>query len=158
MCIRDRYLLDKSIIGGDQVKNATSGRDAQRDLYVVDLEFDDAAARTWEDFTAANIGTQTAFTLDTEVISAPEIQEAIPGGRTQITGQFDAESAHELADTLNRGASPVTLSFESSTDEMLPATALSKLLRVVEIAAGIGVTAIALSAAVYLGRGRQRGR
>ncbi|WP_197420295.1 hypothetical protein, partial [Mycobacterium sp. NAZ190054] len=35
--------------------------------------------------TAANIGTQTAFVLDSQVVSAPVIQEAIPGGRTQIT-------------------------------------------------------------------------
>ena len=35
-----------------------------RAAYVVDLEFKDQAATTWADFTAANVGTQTAFTLD----------------------------------------------------------------------------------------------
>ena len=54
--------------------------------YVVDLQFKSAAANTWADFTAANVGTQTAFTLDSQVVSAPMIHEAIPGGRTQITG------------------------------------------------------------------------
>ena len=146
------YLLDKSIIGGDQVKNATAGRDTQRDQYVVDLEFDDDAARTWEEFTAANIGTQTAFTLDTEVVSAPEIQETIPGGRTQITGQFDADSARRLAETINRGSSPLFLSFESSTDEMVSATTFSEMLRIVEIVAGVGLAAIVLGAVVYLRR------
>ncbi len=54
--------------------------------YVVDLQFKPAASDIWANFTAAHIGTQTAFTLDSQVVSAPAIQEAIPGGRTQISG------------------------------------------------------------------------
>ena len=87
------YLLDKSIISGEQIKTASSGLDQQSGEYVVDVEFKDEAANTWADFTAANVGTQTAFTLDSQVVSAPQIQEAIPGGRTQITGQFTADTA-----------------------------------------------------------------
>ncbi|HEY5149587.1 MAG TPA: protein translocase subunit SecD, partial [Mycobacterium sp.] len=63
------YVLDKSIISGDQIKNASSGFDQQSGAYVVDVEFKDNAATTWADFTAANIGTQTAFTLDSQVVS-----------------------------------------------------------------------------------------
>ena len=114
------YLLDKSIISGEQIKNATSGLDQQRGDYVVDLEFKSDASKVWADFTAANVGTQTAFTLDSQVVSAPEIQEAIPGGRTQITGQFTADSARELANVLKYGSLP--LSFESSEAETVSAT------------------------------------
>ena len=85
------YLLDKSIISGEQIKDASSGLDQQRGQYIVDRGVQADAANIWADFTAANVGTQTAFTLDSQVVSAPEIQEAIPGGRTQITGQFTAE-------------------------------------------------------------------
>ncbi|MGV0804056.1 protein translocase subunit SecD, partial [Mycolicibacterium elephantis] len=67
------------------------------------------------DFTAANVGTQTAFVLDSKVVSAPAIQEAIPGGRTQITGQFNQQTARELANVLKYGSLP--LSFESSEAE-----------------------------------------
>ncbi len=74
------YVLDKSIISGDQIKNATSGLDNQSGAYVVDLEFKEQAATTWADFPAANIGTQTAFTLDSQVVSAPQIREAIRVG------------------------------------------------------------------------------
>ncbi len=146
------YLLDKSIIGGDQIESATSGRDSQRGQYVVDLEFDDGAARTWADYTAGQIGTQTAFTIDTKVISAPEIQEQIPGGHTQITGQFDADNARALADALNRGALPLTLSIESSTDEMLPPTAFSNLMRIIVAATGVGIAVIVLGAVVLVRR------
>jgi len=68
------------------------------------VQFNDEASRIWADFTAANVGTQTAFVLDSQVVSAPEIQEAIPGGRTQITGRFTADSARELANVLKYGS------------------------------------------------------
>ena len=146
------FLLDRSIIGGDDVQDASAGLDHQRGQYVIDVEFDDDAARTWADFTSANVGTQTAFTVDTQVVSAPQIQEAIPGGHTQITGDFTADSARELADALNGGSSTVSLSFESSADEMLPATTFSKVLRVAVVAAGAGLAMVAVGAAVYLAR------
>ena len=86
---KEVYLLDKSIISGEQIENANSGLDQQQGVYVVDLQFKGDATKIWADFTAANVGTQTAFVLDSEVVSAPEIREPIPGGRTQITGQFN---------------------------------------------------------------------
>ena len=86
---KEVYLLDKSIISGEQIENASSGLDQQQGEYVVDVQFKGDATKIWADFTAANVGTQTAFVLDSEVVSAPEIREPIPGGRTQITGQFN---------------------------------------------------------------------
>ncbi|WP_102141112.1 protein translocase subunit SecD [Mycobacterium hubeiense] len=141
------YLLNKSIISGEQIKNATSGLDQQRGVYVVDLEFKDDAAKTWADFTAANVGTQTAFTLDSQVVSAPEIQEAIPGGRTQITGQFTADSAKELANVLKYGSLP--LSFESSEAETVSATLGLTSLRAGLIAGAIGLALVLLYSLIY---------
>ena len=83
---KQAYLLAPSIISGDQIENASSGMDQHSGGYIVDVQFKSGAANTWADFTAAHIGTQTAFTLDSQVVSAPQIREAIPGGRTQITG------------------------------------------------------------------------
>lgn len=141
------YLLNKSIISGEQIKDATSGLDQQRGIYVVDLEFKDDAANTWADFTAANVGTQTAFTLDSRVVSAPEIQEAIPGGRTQITGQFTADSAKELANVLKYGSLP--LSFESSEAETVSATLGLTSLRAGLIAGAIGLALVLLYSLIY---------
>ena len=90
---KQAYLLAPSIISGDQIQNASSGMDQRSGGYVVDLQFKSGAANTWADFTAAHIGTQTAFTLDSQVVSAPRIEEAIPGGRTQIHGQFTSARA-----------------------------------------------------------------
>lgn len=108
------FLLDESILGGENVEHASAGWDRQFDWYVVELRFDDNATDTWTDFAKANIGTRTAFTLDTQVLSAPQIQEAIPYGRTEITADFTEDSARDLADALNRGISPSPVSFASS--------------------------------------------
>jgi preprotein translocase subunit SecD len=141
------YLLDKSIINGEQIANATSGLDSQRGEYVVDLEFQGDATTIWADFTAANVGTQTAFTLDSEVVSAPQINEAIPGGRTQITGSFNADSARELANVLKYGSLP--LSFESSEAETVSATLGLTSLRAGLIAGAVGLALVLVYALVY---------
>jgi preprotein translocase subunit SecD len=141
------YLLDKAIIKGEQIKTADSGLDQQRGEYVVTLQFNDDASRIWADFTAANVGTQTAFVLDSQVVSAPEIQEAIPGGRTQITGRFTADSARELANVLKYGSLP--LSFESSEAETVSATLGLSSLRAGLIAGAIGLAAVLLYSLLY---------
>jgi preprotein translocase subunit SecD len=144
------YILDKSIISGDQIENATSGFDQQSTAYVVDLQFKGPAASTWADFTAANVGTQTAFTLDSQVVSAPQIREAIPGGRTQITGgdpPFTAESSRQLANVLKYGSLP--LSFESSEAETVSATLGLTSLRAGLIAGGIGLALVLVYSLLY---------
>jgi len=152
-CSQDQkyvYILDKSIISGDQIKDAVSGFDQQSGAYVVDLQFKDEAATTWGDFTAANIGTQTAFTLDSEVVSAPQIREAIPGGRTQISGgdpPFTVDSSKQLANVLKYGSLP--LSFESSEAETVSATLGLTSLRAGLIAGGIGLAMVLLYSLLY---------
>lgn len=141
------YLLDKSIISGEQIANASSGFDSQQARYIVDLEFKSDGATIWGDFTAANIGTQTAFTLDSQVVSAPQIQEAIPGGRTQITGQFTDSSARELANVLKYGSLP--LSFESSEAETVSATLGLASLKAGLIAGVVGLAAVLLYSLLY---------
>jgi preprotein translocase subunit SecD len=141
------YLLDKSIISGEQIEDATSGLDQQQGQYVVDLQFKGDASKVWADFTAANVGTQTAFVLDSKVVSAPEIREAIPGGRTQITGQFTQETARELANVLKYGSLP--LSFESSEAETVSATLGLTSLRAGLIAGAIGIAMVLLYSLLY---------
>ncbi|KMO78177.1 protein translocase subunit SecD [Mycolicibacterium chlorophenolicum] len=144
---KEVYLLDKSIISGEGIANATSGLDQQRGEYVVDVEFKSDASKTWADFTAANVGTQTAFVLDSKVVSAPQIQEAIPGGRTQITGQFTADTARELANVLKYGSLP--LSFESSEAETVSATLGLSSLRAGLIAGAVGLVAVLIYSLLY---------
>ncbi len=141
------YVLDKSIISGEDIKNATSGMDPQSAQNVVDLEFTGGAVDTWANFTASNIGTQTAFVLDSQVVSAPQIRQAIPGGRTQISGTFTATEARELANVLKYGSLP--LSFESSEAETVSATLGLTSLRAGLIAGAIGLALTLAYALLY---------
>ncbi len=141
------YLLDKSIISGEQIKNASSGMNNQSGEYVVQVEFKPDAASIWADFTASHVGTQTAFVLDSQVVSAPQIQEAIPGGNTQITGKFNAQTAKELANVLKYGSLP--LSFESSEAETVSATLGLTSLRAGLIAGAIGLALVLLYSLLY---------
>ena len=147
---KQAYLLAPSIISGDQIENASSGMDQHSGGYIVDVQFKSGAANTWADFTAAHIGTQTAFTLDSQVVSAPQIREAIPGGRTQITGgdpPFTASSARELANVLKYGSLP--LSFESSEAQTVSATLGLTSLRAGLIAGAIGLALVLVYSLLY---------
>ncbi|MEZ0366219.1 protein translocase subunit SecD [Mycobacterium sp. pUA109] len=149
-CSKDRkvaYLLGPSIISGDQIQDATSGMDQQSGGYIVELRFKKDAANTWADYTAAHVGTQTAFTLDSQVVSAPQIQEAIPGGRTRITGDFTQGQAHDLAGVLKYGSLP--LSFESSEAETVSATLGLTSLRAGLIAGAIGLALVLVYSLLY---------
>ena len=152
-CSQDKkyvYILDKSIISGDQIKDASASFNSQKAMWVVNLSFKDEAAKTWADWTAANTGTATAFTLDSQVVSAPRIIEPIPGGLTEISGGdpgFTPETARELANVLKYGSLP--LSFESSEAETVSATLGLASLRAGLIAGGIGLIAVLLYSLLY---------
>jgi preprotein translocase subunit SecD len=113
------YLLAPSILGNDQIESATPGLNGLS--HSVDLKFTADGTRTWADFTSSHIGSQIGFTLDSRVVSAPVIMEAIPGGRTQINGgaaSFTAADALALANALSN--QPLPVNFETSAPETVP--------------------------------------
>ena len=68
-----------------------------------------SGARRFADITRANVNHRFAIVLDDKVISAPVIREPITGGRGQISGNFTAASANDLAVLLRAGALPAPL-------------------------------------------------
>ena len=141
------YLLDKAILTGEDIESASSGFNQQTAQNVVELKFKGPAASTWADFTASHVGTPTAFVLDSQVVSAPVIQEAIPGGRTQITGDFTTVQARDLANVLKYGSLP--LSFQSSQAETVSATLGLTSLRAGLLAGAIGLALVLVYALTY---------
>ncbi|MFT4125485.1 MAG: protein translocase subunit SecD [Gordonia sp. (in: high G+C Gram-positive bacteria)] len=141
------YLLGPQIIDGRSVKSAEAGTDPQTGEWVVSLEYKGAAARVWSEYTAAHIKEQTAFTLDTRVVSAPQIQGAITGA-TQITGgPFTEAEATDLANVLKYGSLP--LSFTTSDAETVSATLGLDSLRAGLIAGAVGLVAVLIYALAY---------
>lgn len=75
---------------------------------IVSFQFKGRGAKTFEDFTGANVGKYLTIVLDSEVISSPVIRDRITGGRGQISGGFtDITGARDLAVLLRGGALPV---------------------------------------------------
>lgn len=75
----------------------------------IGLEFDEEGAKLFEEITARNIGKRVAIYLDNFAISVPTVQEAITGGKAQISGEFTLAEAKELVGRLNAGALPVPI-------------------------------------------------
>jgi preprotein translocase subunit SecD len=96
-------------IRGDNLTGATAGVDPQNNQNVVNIAFDTQGGAKFAKLTRENVGKPFAIILDGQVLSAPNINEPILGGRAQISGNFTAESANSLAIALRSGALPVPL-------------------------------------------------
>ena len=105
------YVLEETpVVSGEELTNAQPAFD-QNGQPAVEFQFDAQGARAFGDYTAENVGKPFAIVLDDEVISAPVIQSAIPGGRGIITGNFSVEESTKLAVLLRAGALPAAMSF-----------------------------------------------
>jgi len=87
------------------VETASIGYD-ELSRVVVDMQMDSKGAKDWKTLTEKNVGKPVAVTLDNRVYTAPNVQGAIPNGRTQISGNFSQEEAKELVDVLGAGKLP----------------------------------------------------
>jgi preprotein translocase subunit SecD len=138
----EKYLLGPTVIEGDQLTNASAGVPQNQVQWVVNLEFNAEAGQAFEAATTAISARQPpqnqfAIVLDGQVISAPRVENPIPGGRAQIEGNFTQESATQLANVLKYGALP--LAFEVSEVSNVSATLGEDQLRAGIIAGIIGL-------------------
>ncbi len=97
------------IIEGAMVKNAAASQD-ENGMPCIAFELNDEGAKLFAEGTAANLGKVISITLDGETISAPTVNSVIAGGQGQITGDFTAEEAQNLATLILSGALPLNLS------------------------------------------------
>ena len=96
------------MVSGDQLIDAQQGYD-QDGRPDINITFNTAGARRFARTTQENVGKPFAIILDDKVLSAPNINEPILGGRAQISGNFTVQSAHDLAVSLASGKLPVKL-------------------------------------------------
>ena len=76
---------------------------------VVSLQFTEEGAKKFGDVTAANVGSPIYIVYDGEIVSAPNVNEAITGGNAEINNISTYEEAESLASTIKIGALPLTL-------------------------------------------------
>ena len=105
----EHRLAERPALEGEHLTDARVGFDQLTGDPLVGFELDREGARRFADLTRANIGRMLAIVLDGQVISAPVIQGAIPGGSGQISGAFTVAEASDLALLLRAGALPAPL-------------------------------------------------
>jgi preprotein translocase subunit SecD len=101
------FLVKKrTSLTGAYLTDARVQIDSQYNEPYVSITFDKKGARLFERITAENVKKRLAIVLDSNVYSAPVIQEKIAGGEARITGNFSTEEARDLAIVLRAGALP----------------------------------------------------
>lgn len=98
----------RALLTGDMLTDAQPGF-GQNGEAIVNFKFDSLGARRFADATRDNVGKPFAVVLDGEVITAPRINEPILGGSGQISGNFNTQSANDLAILLRAGALPAPM-------------------------------------------------
>jgi len=98
------------MVSGDQLTDAKQSFD-QDGRPDISITFNTTGARRFARTTQENVNKPFAIILDDKILSAPNINEPILGGRASINGGFTVQSAHDLAVSLASGKLPVKLNF-----------------------------------------------
>lgn len=105
------YFVDESgnnLMEGSMVKNAQAAQD-QDGKPCIAFELTDEGAKIFAEATAANLGKTISITLDGETISRATVNTVIADGKGEITGNFTADEAKNLATLILSGALPLNL-------------------------------------------------
>ena len=102
-CLRMTGLGDRAPLEGDVIEGAKDDFDHFTGRPVVTMQMNDYGAREWAALTKKNIGKPVAIVLDNLVYSAPNVNQEITGGNSQISGSFTVEDTKDLSNTLKSG-------------------------------------------------------
>jgi preprotein translocase subunit SecD len=102
-------LVKKNVVlTGDYITDAGPGVNGQTGQSVVNVTLDGRGARVFQQVTRENVGKRMAILLiekgNTEVVTAPVINEEIGGGRVQISGMANTQEATDISLLLRAGA------------------------------------------------------
>ena len=129
---RYSYILKKDVLlTGNNLTNAYTGFDEQN-RPTVNLELDSSGARDFQTITRENVNKRLAILLfekgKGEVVTAPYINNEIPGGRVQITGSRNTQEATDTALLLRSGslAAPMDIVEERTIGPGLGAANIEK--------------------------------
>ena len=147
-----KYLLGPTLIEGIQLDTAVAGVPQNDVRWVVNLTFNSDGSVAFENATrtlASRSDPQNRFAivLDGVTISAPSVNSAIPGGRAEISGNFNQQSATQLSNVLKYGALPLT--FDVSEVSNVSATLGGEQLRAGIIAGIVGLALVVIYSFLY---------
>ena len=96
----ERLTLAEPILTIRRLDHAEVELEKSAGTWVLTIDLDDADGKTFGDWTADHIGERLAMVADEEVLMAPQIQDAIPGGEIQISAQYTRSEAEALLDKI----------------------------------------------------------
>jgi preprotein translocase subunit SecD len=139
-----------ALFSGEQLETAAIGNDPTKGR-IVTFVLKSEGAKLFGDYTAANVGKFFAIVLDSKVISAPSINQAIPGGHVEISsggiGGYPLKEAQQIVTVLQYGSLPFPI-VELSNDT-ISATLGEQFLSQSLIAGAIGIGLVILFMLIY---------
>jgi preprotein translocase subunit SecD len=139
-----------ALFSGEQLETAAIGNDPTKGR-IVTFVLKSEGAKLFGDYTAANIGKFFAIVLDSKVISAPSIRDAIPGGHVEISsggiGGYPLKEAQQIVTVLQYGSLPFPI-VELSNDT-ISATLGAQFLSQSLMAGAIGIGLVILFMLIY---------
>ncbi len=102
----------QAIMQGDAISDAKVDFDSQTMMPKISLTFNGKGTKEFSDLTSQHVGERLAIVMDGEVLSAPNIREAITTGTAEISGQFTYDESSVLALALRSGSLPVPMFVE----------------------------------------------
>lgn len=93
-------------LGGEVITDAFDDFEQVTGYGKVNMTMNSEGAKVWARLTKANIGKCIAVVLDGYVYSYPRVNSEITGGSSEITGNFTAAEAKDLANVLKSGKMP----------------------------------------------------
>ena len=94
---------------GERLVRASPSSDPITGEFVLSFQLDTQGTLVFCRLTNEYTGQRFAVLLDNQVLTAPRINEPICAGTGQISGNFTAQSANDLAVILRAGALPAPL-------------------------------------------------
>lgn len=112
--------------------------------YIVSLKFNAEGTSKFATATQKNLNKVISIWMDDVMISSPTVNSVITGGEAYIDGMANAEEATDLANKINAGALPFSLTVDDSKLQIISPTLGSDALSVMLIAGSIAFGLICL--------------
>jgi SecD/SecF fusion protein len=90
---------------GDHISSAAQDYD-ERGRIAIKMNMDKVGTNLWAKMTTKNAGKPIAIVLDNFVYSAPNVNEPITTGNSQISGSYSLKEAQDLSEILESGKLP----------------------------------------------------
>jgi len=90
---------------GDHISSASQDYD-EKGKIAIKMNMDKIGTNIWAKMTTRNVGKPIAIVLDNFVYSAPNVNDPITTGNSQITGNYTLKEAKDLSEILESGKLP----------------------------------------------------